>query len=293
MRKINLLFIVFGLALASCSPRITTQVTKSYTPIDFKQEIKVYDLMDPVPGKSEEIGFVKIGDTGFSTNCNFENVLNLAKIEARKSGGNAIKIIDHILPSAFGSSCHQITAKILKVSDFGSPALVSKRDSALALADYALLHFYRPSGVGPIISYDIHLGDTVLCRSKNNWKKTVRVKKDGMNTLWARTEAKEELPINIKTGKEYYIRSSVTMGAFIGRPKLEMVSNDLGRMEYPNIAAGKNELADKLIMNNGREVACKIIKEDSENVYFKCLANGKEIETLAKKTEIKEIIKEE
>jgi len=59
-------------------------------------------------------------------------------------------------------------------------------------ADYALMHIYRAGGYGALISFDLHLGDTVICRVKNNWKETIKIDKDGLNTLWASTEAKKE-----------------------------------------------------------------------------------------------------
>ena len=45
-------------------------------------------------------------------------------------------------------------------------------------------------------------------------------------------EAKSEIPIKIEFGKEYYIRCSVTMGALVGRPKLEIIDDTIGRREY-------------------------------------------------------------
>ena len=43
--------------------------------------------------------------------------------------GNAIKIIDHKLTNIFGSSCHQIVAKIYKVNNFNSTAKPEEIDS--------------------------------------------------------------------------------------------------------------------------------------------------------------------
>jgi hypothetical protein len=293
MRKINLLAIGFILLFGACSPKITTQLSKSYAPLDYKEDVKVLGLNDPVPGKSEELGIVKIGDNGFTTNCGYDAVIDAAKLVARKAGGNAIKIIDHIPPSLFGSSCHRITAKILKVLDFGELHVMSKADSVLANADYALLHIYRFSGAGALIGFDLHLGDTVICRVKNNWRKTLRIKKDGLNTIWARTEVKEELPVNLKIGKEYYIRCSITMGAFVGHPKLELVNNETGKVEYESIKLDKSEVTDKIILKDGRDFDCRIQSEDDENVYFSIFKNDKEIKTQMSKKEIKEIQKGE
>jgi hypothetical protein len=192
-----------------------------------------------------------------------------------------------------GSSCHRITAKILKVSDFSLLPVISKSDSALANADYALLHIYRFNGVGVLIGFDLYLGDTVICQVKNNWRKILRIKKDGLNTVCARTEVKEELPINIKIGKEYYVRCSITMGAFVGHPKLDLVSSEIGKEEYESIKLDKSEVTDKIILKDGREYDCKIQSEDSGIVYFTIFKNDTEIKTQINKQEVKEIQRRE
>ena len=105
------------MAFSSCSPKISTSLSKSYPALDYQQEVAVIELDQPEPARSEVLGQVRIGDTGFTTDCKYEVVLDKAKMEARKAGGNAIKIVEHQQPTAFGSACHRITAKILKVEN--------------------------------------------------------------------------------------------------------------------------------------------------------------------------------
>jgi len=103
--------------------------------------------------------------------------------------------------------------------------------------DCALLHFYRPGGlVGVAISYDLHLDDEVVFRVKNKSKTTIRVTEEGLKTLWAKTEARVELPIDIQLGQEYYIRCGVEMGVVVGRPFMEIVNNNVGKAQYDKIA---------------------------------------------------------
>lgn len=225
--------------LSSCSPKISTNLSKSYPPLDYKQEIAVIELDQAEPTGSEVLGQVRIGDSGFTANSGYNVVLDKAKMEARKAGGNAIKIIEHQQPSAFGSSCHRITAKILKV-DHVDQFLVKEEEPLIADADFAVINVYRYSGAGPIITYDVHLGDSVICRVKNNYKTSVKVKKDGLNTLWAKTESKSEVPIDIKIGHQYYLRCSIVMGAFVGRPKLELIDWKTGKAEFESFKA-KNQ----------------------------------------------------
>ncbi|MDR1347132.1 MAG: hypothetical protein LBJ63_01690 [Prevotellaceae bacterium] len=231
-------FLACLLILVSCSPKITTSISKNYGALSYEEEVRVLSIQDTEPNNAELLGTVKIGDAGFTIDCNLSVVVDKAKIEARKIGGNAIKITKHSPPNFWGSSCHRITANILKVDNWNNYIAVTA-DSALIDADYALLHVYRHSGGGVLVNYDLHLGDTVICRAQNKWKETVKIHKDGLNTLWARTEAKAEIPINIKFGNEYYIRCSLTTGFLVGHPQLELVENTIGRMEFQSIPEKK------------------------------------------------------
>jgi hypothetical protein len=239
MNKIVVVLMGLLLMFASCSPKIGTSISKHYPALDYREDIRVFGLQDPIPAETETIGTVKIGDTGFSTNCGWEEVIDKAKLEARKAGGNAIKITKHSPPSTWGSSCHRITAAILRVDNLENYAATEVADSSLIGADYALLHVYRHGGTGALINFDLHLGDSVICRVGNKWKETVKINREGLNVLWARTETKTELPIYIELGQEYYIRCSIKMGAFVGRPQIELVHTSTGKAEFQSIPEKK------------------------------------------------------
>lgn len=288
--KNSLIFILAGiLLLSSCAPKVTTTLSKSYPPLDYRDEIKLYGINDPVPSNSVEIGNVRIGDTGFSVDCGWEVVTKKAMEAARKAGGNALKITKHTPPSVFGSSCHNIVATILKVEDFSDFSIGEENLSTIIGEDYALLHVYRFGGTGFLVSYDLYLGNDVVCRVKSNWKETIRIEKDGLNTLWAKTESKKEVPINIKFGNEYYVRCGIATGFFVGQPVIEIVDNRTGKAEIQSIKADSKTQLDKLILNDGRVIECHITDEDENKVYFTYFQDGKEIKTHINKIQIKEI----
>lgn len=240
MKTLPLLLIVFAMIIfSSCNPKISTNISKNYPPLDYKHEVVVISLDQTEPENVEVLGQVKIGDTGFSTNCGYDIVIDKAKLEARKAGGNAIKIIEHNPPTLMGSSCHRLTARILHIEDIKnySPEV---EEEILLDVDYAVLNVYRYSGAGALVGYDLYLADSVICRVKNNFKTTLHIKKDGLNTLWARTEAKSEVPIDVKMGKTYYLRCGITMGAFVGHPKLELIDSKTGKAEFESFNA-KNQ----------------------------------------------------
>ena len=101
---------------------------------------------------------------------------------------------------------------------------------------FALLYIYRPARMmGSMIGYNIHLGEEVICKAKDKWKTTIQVRNFGQHTVWAKTESKEEVVVNFEPGQEYYIRCSLKMGAFVGRPKLELVDKSIGKSEFDAI----------------------------------------------------------
>lgn len=229
--SLRLLLFILVAGLVSCSPRISTNISKSYPALDYKQEIVVLGIKDSAPQDAEQLGTVKIGDNGLGAKPGLDVVLEKAKLEARKAGGNVLKITQHRPRLAAAGSFHKITAAILKVED-PNALLEAQEEPVIPDADYAILNVYRYNGTGALVGYDLHLGDDVICRVKNNSKTTLKIKKDGLNTLWARTESKVEVPVNLKPGKTYYLRCGIGMGIMVGRPTLELVEGQIGKLEF-------------------------------------------------------------
>lgn len=121
-----LVFLGVLVFLSSCSPRISSSITKNYPALDSLDEVAVLEVTEKIPANTEKLGEVKIGDTGFTTKCDFETVLKAAKVEARRAGGNLLKITVHTYPD-LASSCHRITATIYKVTplDVATPLTVN------------------------------------------------------------------------------------------------------------------------------------------------------------------------
>ena len=109
----NLLLICL-VFLASCNPKITTSILQQQPALDPKTEVAIFDQKEEVPSVHKLLGSVYIGDTGFSTNCSYPVVIDAAKTEARKIGGNSLLITRHDKPNLL-SSCHRINANILSI----------------------------------------------------------------------------------------------------------------------------------------------------------------------------------
>lgn len=234
--------LILGLIIISiiaCSPKVTTNLTKTYPALEAKQEVIVIGITEETPIFATEVGTVNIGTSGFSMNCGWDIVIEKAKIEARKAGGNVLKIIEHIPPSVEGSACDKITAKILKVEKIEDLNKLKENKSTLVDSNwnYAKLFIYRPRGAGALIGYDLHLKDSVICRVQNNSKQEIKITKKGLNTIWAMTESKSEVSIDIEYGKEYYLKCTMGMGIIVGHPHLELIDQIQGKAEY-NLVKG-------------------------------------------------------
>ncbi|NDP21228.1 MAG: DUF4156 domain-containing protein [Paludibacter sp.] len=141
MKKTAFLVTLVVLFLSSCSPKITTSITKNYPLADSTQEVNIIEINEEVPSNSELLGEVRVTDSGFSTRCDYESVLNAAKLEARKAGGNTIRILTHQLPG-MSSSCHQIVANIYKITPTDpsiTPMTEWMNDSVAPVAQIAII----------------------------------------------------------------------------------------------------------------------------------------------------------
>lgn len=229
----KLFFGLFTVLLASCSAKVTTSLQKSFSALNKNEEVFVIGITDDIPASAIELGSIKIGDNGFSTNCGWEAVIEKAKNEARKAGGNVLKITEHTLPS-LSSTCDQIRAKILRVENINDLTNIKSKtnkniDSSWS---FAKLYVYRPSGPGFLIGYNVFLGDDIIWRAKNNGRKEIKITKKGVYNLWAKTESKSEVQMNFEYGREYYLRCTMGIGVMVGRPILQFVDPSIGKSEF-------------------------------------------------------------
>lgn len=116
MKKTNLFAMAAICLLTACSPRVITHVVKTYPDVVPTDSVYVIELGEKVPNTAETIGRVAVVDQGMSTNCRYDQVLRLAREATGKNGGNGLAITDHLTPSFWGSSCHQVSGLMLRMS---------------------------------------------------------------------------------------------------------------------------------------------------------------------------------
>ncbi|RVU90781.1 hypothetical protein EH230_07655 [Flavobacterium columnare] len=242
MKKVLFLLTVF--IISSCSTSISTKLTnKSYQKLNDNSQVIVLKGEDILPNNSEFIGDVKIGDTGFTTDCGYDKVITDAKNAAKNAGGNMIQLIEVKKPNVLVSSCYRIKAKIYR--NFDSEFLakikgIEEKNNKSRLpenSDYALIHFYRPSlGVGALLGYSIkNANDSIIGRLRNGQKFVYKTENFGDQSFYAALETKEEIKINIEKGKEYFVKCSINLGLIMGRPKMILVDNHVGISEFDQI----------------------------------------------------------
>lgn len=102
-------------------------------------------------------------------------------------------------------------------------------------ADKGLVYIYRSASFkGAAVSYDVHV------KHNNNDKVVTKLKNGGYypyfadageNEVWAKTEAKSSVTLDVKPGQTYFVKGGIRMGFAVGRPELTMQPADVGIAE--------------------------------------------------------------
>ena len=108
MKKTLIIAITF--LLVSCGASIQSNFTEQLKPLSMDNKVAFLDLQHPIPENAKKIGEAKFGDSGFSTNCDFNtNLINARKL-ARSNGANIVKVSKKTTPDLW-SSCYRITVE--------------------------------------------------------------------------------------------------------------------------------------------------------------------------------------
>jgi hypothetical protein len=240
--------LIFLLTLISCNPAIHLSVKdNSLKPMDIGSGMLIVDVSHSAPDGCKLIAKLKTGGNVFSTGCGYDDLVMAAKAAARKVGGNVVKITQVSEPDVH-NSCYRLKADILYCKNIGfiTAKLSAIQDSITKTKfpvnpNYALLYVYRteqPEGYER--GYNLHLNDSVICRVNKYCKQEIKLYKKGMNALWAETEVRDSVLIDVKFGEEYFLKCTLKMGIIIGRPDMELIPKEEGRYEYEH-AKGKDK----------------------------------------------------
>ncbi|MDR1756554.1 MAG: porin family protein [Culturomica sp.] len=216
--------------LTSCSAKLTSSIQKTYAPLAYEEEVRVFEINEETPLNAEKLGTVKIGDSGFSTNCNYTVVLDKAKAESRRVGGNALKITQHQLPDLW-SSCHRITADVLKIDGTEKYLSVAGTavDSTLTGAEQAIAPVYKPNKQGTL---EIFIDDTLRSSIPRfriaidgGWQYRTAKLADGLNSELKKHYKKMKAGFHYDLQAAYFFTESMGVEAIFSQ---QFFGNNLG-----------------------------------------------------------------
>ncbi len=252
-----IVFVMFvACMLDACKPMLQTTLAPGIQPSVLKAdaEVYVYATSDTLPVNITKIGNTSIIADDYKQKCDLRTLLEQVKGEARRLGANIVHITQLNVPGN-RNFCHRLkTTLYTSVQDSISKHYkILKVNSNTALdKQYALLHIYRFDGPSSWLRYNLKLGDTTLCRVKNNFKTSLKLYKEGSNLITI-NKRKRGLPIDIVFGKEYYLRCTVNDNSSIGigvnsmgitvatNPSVDFISNTIGALEFEAFKAKRDE----------------------------------------------------
>lgn len=114
-RNTNTLFLLV-LLLTSCNPRVVTDMLTNEWPATKPDSVYLFHKTDAIPPESQEIGKLKVVDTGFSLNGSFNQVMQLAINATAEKGGNGLVITEHRWPDGH-STIHRVWGTMLRIPE--------------------------------------------------------------------------------------------------------------------------------------------------------------------------------
>ena len=257
-------------------------------PLDNNTPVIVYKIAEGVPQGSEKLGKFSIIDNGTATKCKYAENIQRAKEIARNAGGNAVKLT-RIIKHSLQSNCDQVFGDIYYVPDFTKPPI--ENNYTLKDKDYAVIHIYRPSGIGFLVGYKIRINGTIVAKTRDNWKRNICISKKygGYITMRSVTEKETKLEFEIKNGHEYYVRAGISSGVFVGQPTLELVDYALGKKEFESIDDKYLDNKDKFYLKDGRIIVGAIYKETDDKYFIALKAKGTKVKISIDKNKVKKV----
>ena len=93
--------------LISCGASIKSNFQTQNKPLTIDDKVAFLDVHHKVPETAKKLGEGKFGDTGFSTDCDFNSNLVQARKLARQNGANIVKVNEKKTPDLW-SSCYRM-----------------------------------------------------------------------------------------------------------------------------------------------------------------------------------------
>lgn len=120
MNKLFFSLFLAALFLASCSPLVTTTLIKAKAPLEEGEEVTVLQKEDPEPEDAVVLKTIRMQGK------DYDDLIGMATDEARTTGGEVLKIVDHLNPD-ITSPRHRVSALVLSADESDSTITSSSR----------------------------------------------------------------------------------------------------------------------------------------------------------------------
>jgi hypothetical protein len=208
------------LVLVSCSPKVYDEIIEHRQPSDYDSQILVLDVHDLRPENAILVAKLKTDKNRFESTPlgSYYYEIQMLEYEAKKLGGNILKIVSDTEPDAF-CAIHRIEAEVYYSSE---PVAVSH-------PDVAKVFIFRPDTVSTKFPYTLILDEENSYKSVNRSRKSVVVPSDSTLCFKAKERKDFRYEFNVEKGKDYYLLSTVENkdGDFV--LKLDMVDEESGK----------------------------------------------------------------
>lgn len=113
---------------------------------------------------------------------------------------------------------------VLAATQFGCASLGKPYEPVSSVApDKAVVYIYRPSSFfGAAVSYTVNAGDKPVVKLANGGYYPY-IASPGEVEIWAETESKSSVTLDLKAGDRRYVRGTLGIGIVMGRPNLSVV----------------------------------------------------------------------
>ncbi len=111
-----MLFFITVIGFTSCSPKIKSNFINPQPKLSIDEKVALLDIEHELPKNITKVGDLGFQDSGFSTDCSFNSLMNKARIEARKNGANIVKVMDKKKPDLW-TSCHRLKIELYKYDE--------------------------------------------------------------------------------------------------------------------------------------------------------------------------------
>ena len=194
------------------------------------------------PANAKKLGSLTIGNNSTKLNCNYETAFPAAILKVKEMGGNLLKITKVDSP-AFISSCYRFHADVLFVVDttnFATAQSAFEKWFGIQIpedtAHYALVYTYMlPNKQNIYGNYLVRSDIGNMGRMSDNTRYVTKVYKQGKLRIWAFTEKKGEIFIDVQAGQTYYIKCLAKPGSVTGVPGFMLMPTEKGKEEYNSI----------------------------------------------------------